>query len=396
MQNGPEGVRPNGIITWTSDDHTEWSGWELCAQEDPSDDGNPATTGTSDEAGGLSGGTMGIIAGSVVGGLVVVGCIVAVVLYFLMFKKASGRIESSPAPSTSSSVAPKPETIGPQDLEKEEHSYSNEAPAQSVQELMKKEVPAEALQTPRYWINKDLSLTFVEQEPVSDAVAVAIQQCMDATYKEVSTKDRKGGQDAMPKGFKVVNVFRVENRDLWKMYATGRHAMRQKRKHKCTPVDSRGPILCAAELADLEPELDSSINETLMFHGTSPSAAAAITKEGFKLSYAGENAGSMYGKGLYFAECSSKSDEYAGADNTGMYKGLYCLLICRVVLGEQLVMAVGGAASHNMITEALNSQLYDSVMGDRLAAVGTYREFVVYEDKLVYPEYLVIYKRLTS
>merc|ERR1711908_205659 len=104
----------------------------------------------------------------------------------------------------------------------------------------------------------------------------------------------------------------------------------------------------------------------------------------------------MYGKGLYFAECSSKSDEYAGADASGIYKDLYCMLVCRVVLGEQLVMTVGGAVSHTMITEALNSQLYDSVMGDRLAAVGTYREFVVYEDGLVYPEYLVIYKRLTA
>jgi len=33
------------------------------------------------------------------------------------------------------------------------------------------------------------------------------------------------------------------------------------------------------------------------------------------------------------------------------------------------------------------------VLGDRKASVGTYREFVVYGDDQVYPEYLVLYSR---
>ena len=39
---------------------------------------------------------------------------------------------------------------------------------------------------------------------------------------------------------------------------------------------------------------------------------------------------------------------------------------------------------------------YDSVLGDRVSAVGTYKEFVFYEEQAIYPEYLVLYNRLYS
>jgi hypothetical protein len=36
---------------------------------------------------------------------------------------------------------------------------------------------------------------------------------------------------------------------------------------------------------------------------------------------------------------------------------------------------------------------FDSVLGDREAEVGTYREFVVFDQAQIYPEYIVIYSR---
>ncbi len=45
------------------------------------------------------------------------------------------------------------------------------------------------------------------------------------------------------------------------------------------------------------------------------------------------------------------------------------------------------------IEEALQTGDYDSVLGDREHAVGTYREFVVFSEDLVYPEYICIYER---
>ena len=37
---------------------------------------------------------------------------------------------------------------------------------------------------------------------------------------------------------------------------------------------------------------------------------------------------------------------------------------------------------------------YDSVCGDRLAAVGTFREMVFFNEEAVYPEFIVIYTRV--
>ncbi len=37
---------------------------------------------------------------------------------------------------------------------------------------------------------------------------------------------------------------------------------------------------------------------------------------------------------------------------------------------------------------------FDSVLGDRECAVGTYKEFVVYDADQLYTEYVVLYERL--
>ena len=36
---------------------------------------------------------------------------------------------------------------------------------------------------------------------------------------------------------------------------------------------------------------------------------------------------------------------------------------------------------------------YDSLLGDREKARGTFREFVVYDKDQIYPEYAIIYRR---
>ena len=50
-------------------------------------------------------------------------------------------------------------------------------------------------------------------------------------------------------------------------------------------------------------------------------------------------------------------------------------------------------SDHKAIDAALESGRYDAVLGDREAAVGTYREFVIFEEDLIYPEYVVLYTR---
>ena len=65
-------------------------------------------------------------------------------------------------------------------------------------------------------------------------------------------------------------------------------------------------------VVDQHPELfapvDASLNEVYLWHGTHVRAALNIAHEGFDIQTAGLN-GTMYGKGLYFAENSSSESQ---------------------------------------------------------------------------------------
>lgn len=246
---------------------------------------------------------------------------------------------------------------------------------------------------PNYWWNKAMlpgmakaseqPPEFSEQVHVAPHVRDVLQRAMDETFKRISTRDRR--HELMPKRLRLLHVRRIEHSSLWRQYAHQHLSISMQRTHKCTPVFG---VPCNG----LKP-LEQDINEVYLWHGTSPSNANCIAQDGFQLKFAGTGAGSnMYDQGIYFAECSSKADEYA-QDGPDSEEGVYCLLLCRVVLGEVLRMTAGGEATHGIIRSAMRSEAYNSVLGDRESAVGTYKEFVVYQEAQVYPEYLLLYQR---
>lgn len=98
----------------------------------------------------------------------------------------------------------------------------------------------------------------------------------------------------------------------------------------------------------------------------------------------------MFGAGAYLAEASSKSDEYATEDPSGLFGGKLALLLCRTLLGNVFYIT---ESNLRRIQEALETHSFDSILGDREAAIGTYREFVVWDEAQIYPEYVVIYQR---
>jgi hypothetical protein len=225
-----------------------------------------------------------------------------------------------------------------------------------------------------------------------DMVPVA-QELVNQTYKNVTTKDRKDGP--LADRFQVTKVLRVENKHLWQQYAKARATIKAKRSHRCTSTEKRGKLLTMTKPYDFMSKVDSDVNEVFLWHGTSPESALSIAKDGFSTDFAGSARGTMYGCGMYFAECSSKSDEYAKCDpNHVMGKNTCCLLLCRVVLGESLVMTTGGDSTYGIVEEAMHSGQYESVLGDREASAGTYREFVTYTLNQAYPEYIVMYERM--
>lgn len=113
-----------------------------------------------------------------------------------------------------------------------------------------------------------------------------------------------------------------------------------------------------------------------------------ILRTGFKLSAAGKSTGTMFGYGIYLAEAVSKSDEYSRDDNGGTFPGLMAILMCRSLVGAPYLVTDPGD-----YIEKAKSARSDCVLGDRESKVGTYREFIFFDERQVLPEYVAIYKR---
>ena len=118
-----------------------------------------------------------------------------------------------------------------------------------------------------------------------------------------------------------------------------------------------------------------------------------ISRTGFRIDLAGTATGLGFGRGAYYAERSTKADEYSTSRQVQV--GLveedhFRMLLCRVCLGEVYRITDFDVAAERYV---VGSSRYDSLLGDREKASGTFREFVVYDKDQIYPEYAIIYKR---
>ncbi|CAD7959914.1 unnamed protein product [Amoebophrya sp. A25] len=249
-----------------------------------------------------------------------------------------------------------------------------------------------------------------------DELLTIVQEFFDLTMVRKRTRDRRGG---VPRAYEAVKVMHVQNHKIWVNYLKGKNkVMRTLEAAENSPDgptrgavyprynNSRKPeemvktlgILpgsnlrfdqCWSKISGEDKNIKTDSNEYYLFHGTKPEAALAITDQDFKINLAGTNAGSLYGRGVYFGECCTKADEYAQERQDGLNP----ILICRVVLGRVLYEDAIYPDPDNLVSLCVNGD-YDSVLGDREKCRGTYREFITYDSDNVYPEFIVWYKRL--
>ena len=66
--------------------------------------------------------------------------------------------------------------------------------------------------------------------------------------------------------------------------------------------------------------------------------------------------------------------------------GTLCLLLCRVSCGKMRRIVNMDSNAHKKVV----GKGFDSTLGDREASVDTYREFVIYDENQVYPEYAIM------
>jgi len=115
---------------------------------------------------------------------------------------------------------------------------------------------------------------------------------------------------------KVTSVQRVENPQYWHRFNTERQVIAQQvaaylKAKRCTPQDLEVGLKkeWQTELSSLGgPGLMTEANEVYLFHGSE--RWLDISQTGFEVKYAGNNAGSAYGRGIYLAESPSKVSRY--------------------------------------------------------------------------------------
>jgi len=183
---------------------------------------------------------------------------------------------------------------------------------------------------------------------------------------------------------------RMENPTQWKRYQYRKLVLQRDHHGKnVTPIIPPLETLEKIETLDskVTSGLDARLNEAYLFHGTATKAAEKIQASGFDLSLAGSH-GRMFGRGVYFAEESSKADEYALPDEES--SGLCCMLFCRVLCGE-MYRATDFTPD---LERKLDRRKFDSILGDRKAVVDTYREIIVYDGAQAYAEYVILYQRV--
>uniref|UniRef100_A0A7S1QZS6 Poly [ADP-ribose] polymerase n=1 Tax=Alexandrium catenella TaxID=2925 RepID=A0A7S1QZS6_ALECA len=245
------------------------------------------------------------------------------------------------------------------------------------------------------------------------------QALLDNTYSDVTTRDRvkSCGTWEVPRNFTVVEVARNENSRLWRKYKMKKHELLkearlfggaessdQAQPSTLPEFGDHGDIATSRVVAGLAEEfkkrsaelgrevseddgIEPKINEWVLFHGTSASAARNICARDFTMRLAGSATGTLYGRGTYLAESITKADEYAREED-----GVFTVLLCRVLGGRVKYCDERTPDADGLMAECTEG-VYDCILGDRFKCSGTYREFVVFDTENVYPEYVIKYTR---
>ncbi|OON19965.1 hypothetical protein X801_04160 [Opisthorchis viverrini] len=198
----------------------------------------------------------------------------------------------------------------------------------------------------------------IELDP-SDPEFRAVEEQVLSTIRE--HRDNAGG---IYKRYQLLKVARIRNRRLWDRYL-----------HRC---------------AEISEDNSGHYNERLLFHG-SPFLQAIVMK-GFDERHA--YIGGMFGAGIYFAENSSKSNQYVygigGGAGCPAHKSRSCyicprqLLLCRVALGRSFIQ-------FNAMKVAHAPPGHHSIVGRPSTGGLNFAEYVIYRGEQAYPEYLITY-----
>lgn len=168
------------------------------------------------------------------------------------------------------------------------------------------------------WRANTPSDKFCELVPTDKSTSQKIEQLVEDTWE----LNKVGhGKDAVGLGhshIKVIKVERIENIHQYESYAGMRSqffdkAAKQGLFPKLEQISNSKGVIGTTAIIDksLTVNLCGEINEHYLFHGTKMNSIDAILGQGFDFRVAGDNA--MFGQAIYFAESSTKADQYTGS-----------------------------------------------------------------------------------
>lgn len=195
---------------------------------------------------------------------------------------------------------------------------------------------------------------------------------------------------------RVVAARRIENSSIWNRYFDYKELRSQDSKRTPFPrpqeLDGNpesGHVGTDLHLQAVSHEtalsahnLDAELNELMLRHGTSQSAAEAIARTAFHIPASRQNVkhGQRFGAGAYFAEDIMKAYKYA-QEEAG---GLRFILLCRGVCGNMY---------YTEKPKDLDADVTAKRMGKHSALASPSnqgpREFIIQDASQVYPEYIL-------
>ncbi|XP_052427405.1 poly [ADP-ribose] polymerase tankyrase-2 isoform X3 [Carassius gibelio] len=215
---------------------------------------------------------------------------------------------------------------------------------------------------PYLTLNTTNSGTILIDLPPDDKEFQSVEEEMQSTIREHRDGGHAGG---LFNRYNIVKIQKVCNKKLWERYT-------HRRK-------------------EVSEENHNHSNERMLFHG-SPFVNAIIHK-GFDERHA--YIGGMFGAGIYFAENSSKSNQYVygigGGTGCPLHKDRSCymcqrhLLFCRVTLGKSFLQFSAMKMAHS-------PPGHHSVTGRPSVNGLALAEYVIYRGEQAYPEYLITYQ----
>ncbi|CAL1537023.1 unnamed protein product [Lymnaea stagnalis] len=255
------------------------------------------------------------------------------------------------------------------------------------------------VQPPSYWTQQ--SPTNWSIVDVDQATKDAISALVDQTWDQGLIGKGDDGRNLNQTRIKVTNVKRIENPKLFNKYGARRqeilNALKKLAPRVASLNGSRGDVSTSQNLPkSITDQVYTEVNEHYFFHGTKVRYVNLIAENGFNMSVAGLG---QFGRGIYGAERSTKSDQYT--DATGPFQNM---LLVRMTLGNVYLcrtnetrLLIRNASLPPTKDDTGNLVTYNSVMSDfKDDVLGVFREFIIYNETQFYPEYVIEYVRMSS